>query len=360
MIAVAAVADVALGAPASAAITVAAPLLAFLGAALALASLLERAGLAERAAVELARLARGSVPALYVLACGLCALLTSVISLDGAVVLMIPLLGVLARRLAVPFAPLFLGVVAVANAASIAVPQGNPTNLVVMARLRLSAGAFVAHMAIPGLVAAVICAAGVALSERACLRGRYKPPREPRRRLTGEQHRALGALVLAALVAAAAPVCGVAPWWPFAGAVACGVAISRARPHPAIPWRVAAQVLGLVIVAGGLHAHLAGTGGAAGLPLLVAVAAGVGVVAALANNLPASACAAGLLASGQTAYAAAIGLGVGPLALPQGSVATLLAAQLAGSQAPPLSARRMVPLALCALVAATALLVVAP
>ena len=91
-------------------------------------------------------------------------MLTAIVSLDGAVVLMVPLLLVLGRRYAVPFAPLFLGVVVVANAASIAVPQGNPTNLVLIGRLGLSPQAFVAHMLLPGVLAAGLCAGAVAFS----------------------------------------------------------------------------------------------------------------------------------------------------------------------------------------------------
>jgi hypothetical protein len=79
----------------------------------------------------------------------------------------------------------------------------------------------------------------------------------------------------------------------------------------------------------------------------------VALAAALANNLPASVSVASLLAGGPTAYAATLGLGVGALATPQGSVATLLAAELAGPDAPPLEARRLAPLALAGLLAAT-------
>jgi hypothetical protein len=91
----------------------------------------------------------------------------------------------------------------------------------------------------------------------------------------------------------------------------------------------------------------------AGVGSLFAVAAVVSAVAALANNLPASVSVASLLGGGPTAYAATLGLGVGALATPQGSVATLLAAELAGPDAPPLQARRLAPLALAGLLAAT-------
>ena len=66
--------------------------------------------------------------------------------------------------------------------------------------------------------------------------------------------------------------------------------------------------------------------------------------------------AASLLAAPAPAYAASIGLAVGSLATPQGSVATLIAAQLAGDDAPPLRVRRFAPLATAALVAATLML----
>src|SRR3954453_20083897 len=153
----AAAVDVALGAAAAPALTVAAPLVAFLAAALTLARLVERSGLAERAAAAIARAARGSGLRLYALVCAACALLTAAISLDGAVVLIVPLLLALHRRAGAPFAPLFLGAVVVANVVSIAVPQGNPTNLDVMNQLGLSAAGFVAHMLVPGLVAAGLC-----------------------------------------------------------------------------------------------------------------------------------------------------------------------------------------------------------
>src|SRR5438093_2438820 len=119
----------------------AAPMLLFLTAALGLAAVAERLGLVERAVTVLARRGDGSTLRLYALVCALSALLTAVISLDGAVVLMVPLVAVLARRCRIAFGPFFLGVVTVANAASVAVPEGNPTNLVVMSRLGLSPNA---------------------------------------------------------------------------------------------------------------------------------------------------------------------------------------------------------------------------
>src|SRR5579864_7251489 len=90
VVAGAAAADVILGARALPVVSVVAPLIAFLGAALTLAGLAQHSGLAERVAGSLATHARGSALLLYVLVCALCAVLTAAISLDGAIVLMVP------------------------------------------------------------------------------------------------------------------------------------------------------------------------------------------------------------------------------------------------------------------------------
>jgi arsenical pump membrane protein len=196
----------ALGAPVLPAIAVTGPLVAFVAAALTLARLAERSGLVERAAGLLAARAGGSTLTLYVLVCALSAALTAAVSLDGAVVLMVPLVLSLARRWAAPLAPLFLGAVAVANAASIAVPQGNPTNLVVIERLGVPTSAFLAHMLVPGIAAALLSAATIAVTERRTLSARYEPAAMPRAPLApAERHAALavgGAAVSAAGAAA--------------------------------------------------------------------------------------------------------------------------------------------------------------
>lgn len=347
--------DIILGARIAPTFGVLAPLIAFLCAALTLAALAERSGLAQRAAAVLAACARGNAVALYVLVCALCALLTAMVSLDGAVVLMLPLLLTLKRRFQAPFAPLFLGVVVVANAASIAVPQGNPTNLVVINRLGISPGNFLEHMLLPGLGAAMLCATIVAVSERRELLAGYTAPPRPHGPFSSAERRAVLSLLAATVAAWASPLLGVAPWWPFAGAVAVSLAIRRERPRLVVPWRISTQVAGLLILTQALKLH-ASTPIAVGLPALAIIAVGVGASSAVANNLPVSIGAAALLTSGPSAYAASIGLAVGSLATPQGSVATLIATGLAGVDAPRLSLRYFGPLAAAAVLAATLLL----
>ncbi len=348
---------IAFGSPLAPALEAALPVLVFLTAALTLAAAADRAGLAERAADRLATAARGRTAALYAIVCLAAAACTAVVSLDGAVVLMVPLLLALATRHGAPLAPLLLGTVAVANAASVAVPQGNPTNLVVIERLGIAPVDFLGRMLLPGLAAALACAGAAALFERRTLSARYAPSAQPKSAqpksaLTRAERHMLAALGAAALVASTAPLAGVSPCYPFALVTAAAIVLHpRPRPRPTVPVRLTVQLTGLLVLIGSLE-----PAPALGTTSLFAVAGAVSLVAALANNLPASVSVAGLLGAGPSAYAATIGLGVGALATPQGSVATLIAAELAGPGAPPLQARRLAPLALVGLATATLVL----
>jgi arsenical pump membrane protein len=351
VVATIAVVELALGAPRSGAITVVGPVIAFLAAAMTLAAIANRSGLGDRAALALARGGRGHPVALYGLVCGLCAVLTAVVSLDGAVVLMVPIVLALHRRHGAPLAPLLLGVVGVANAASIAVPQGNPTNLVVIGRLHMSLLGFTGQMLVPGITGTLVCAIAVALFERRRLRVRYQPPQSRPEPLSREQRVSVLALGGAALAAWAAPFDGIPPWWPFVAAVSVSLLATRCWSAVVVPWRVAIQIAALAVIAGAVGVR-APEFHAVAWPTLLIVALATGGAAALINNLPASVWASSLLTSGPIAAAAVVGLAVGALAAPQGSVATLIAADLAGPEAPRFSVRRLMPIALAALLAA--------
>jgi arsenical pump membrane protein len=351
VVAMIAAVELAFGANDSGAITVVGPVIAFLAAAMTLAGIATRSGLGDRAALALASWARGRPQALYGLVCGLCALLTAVVSLDGAVVLMVPIVLALHRRHGASLAPLLLGVVGVANAASIAVPQGNPTNLVLIARLHLSMLAFTEQMLIPGATATLICAGAIAVLERARLRVRYQPPRSRPEPLSREQRMSVLALGGAALAAWTAPFAGIPPWCPFVAAVSVSLLATRCWPAVVVPWRIAVQIAALVIIAGAVGVR-APELHAGSWPILLAVAIATGGAAALINNLPASVWVSSLLTSGPVAFAAVVGLAVGALAAPQGSVATLIAADLAGPESPRFSVKSLAPVALAALLVA--------
>ena len=322
-------------------------------AALTLAGLVQGSGLADRAAHVLARAAGGSMARLYLGVCALCAALTAVVSLDGAVVLMVPVVLVLVDRFDAAARPLLLGVAAVANASSLAVPAGNPTNLVLMNRLGLSAGGFVVHMLVPGLLAALAWVAAVAVLEQRLLKGTFDPPRRTAVPLSSAERHAVVSLAAAALASCGAPFAGVAPWWPFAGAAGLAVLTAPARSWPVIPLRIATQVGALVILTAGIG--LRSQALPPGLLGLLATAGGVAVAAAIMNNLPACVW-AGAVIAGPLGYAASIGLAIGSMATPQGSVATMIVADLAGAAAPSFPRRAFTLITAGSLLGATLLL----
>jgi Na+/H+ antiporter NhaD/arsenite permease-like protein len=325
-----AVAVLPLGAGAAgSALGAAGPPIAFLTAVMGLALLADRSGLAARLASLLAAWGRGSTTALFAWVCVACALLTAALSLDGAVVVMLPVIVALARSHGAPLRPLLLGTVGVANCFSAALPAGNPTNLVVMERLGLSPGGFAARMLLPSLGATLACVAVLWLLERRGLARGYRPD-------GGELEPSKGArLALAALGAAAvadwaSPLLGLSPWLPVSIVAVVALGAYRQRPLIALPLRTGLQIASLLVVLASLRSGLdLQPVSLDGLLGLGAVAAVVTLGAALANNLPASAAVASLVAAGPGSYAALLGLSAGALATPHGSVATLVSLELA-------------------------------
>jgi|SRR6478736_1958452 Na+/H+ antiporter NhaD/arsenite permease-like protein len=278
------------------------PTFAFLGAAVSVAAIAVRLGLAARLADALARLAGERAHRLYVLVCLAAAAATALVSLDGAVVLLVPVVLELGRRGAA-VRSLLLGVVAVANAFSLGLPEGNPTDLVVLERTGAGFAGYAGRALPAAVAAAVVCAAGVAWLER-----RGAPAR-------------------------AAPA-----------AVRVGAGLGAVA-------RLGLQLSALLVVLIPLARRLP-TVDAHGLGPALAVAATTALAAAAVNNLPASAAVAAAL-GGPAAYAALAGVSVGALVTERGSVATLLASELAGVRA---YERRLVPVVALALALATVVL----
>jgi len=325
------------------------PAVVFLWAVMRLALLAERSGLAARLADVLLAAGRGSVFRLFWWVCGTCALLTAALSLDGAVVVMAPVLLAMRSR-GVPQRPLLLGTVAVANAFSAALPAGNPTNLVVMERLGLEPAAFVARMGVPSLLATLVCVLAVVLVERRALWLGYKPRERPALRLDRGQRFPALLLAAAALADWLSPLLGFSPWLPVA---AIALVAGRGLRLGVLPLRVGAQVGGLLLVLEALpHVSLP----AGSLLALLAIAGLAALLSGLANNLPAAAAVAAAMGPGAAPYAALLGLSAGALVTPHGSVATIASLELAGAATPPRWLRTWVPAAALALAAGTALL----
>ena len=235
--------------------TAVAPLAAFLAAAIWLSDLAAASGLARRLAGALARRAGGSPLALFALVCLCCAALTVAVSLDGAVVLMAPVILALAPmgdRLA---RPLLAATIVVANAFSIAVPQGNPVNLIVMERLGLGPAAFAATLFGPAALATVVAAAVVAAAERRALAGRLAPAGVAAAGpWTAGERLSACALGAAAALGMASPWAGLPPWASLTAVAAAAWLVARwigvARPRFAVPARVCVQVTALSVAVG--------------------------------------------------------------------------------------------------------------
>jgi hypothetical protein len=190
--------------------------------------------------------------------------------------------------------------------------------------------------------------------ERRALAGAYdRPPARERSPFTRAERHLVLVLGAAAASCFLAPLAGIAPWWPFTAVALAGLLLHpRPRPRPSLPLGLGVRLTGLLVLIGALHLSPPPPGAATTVALL-AVAVAVGAGAALTNNLPASVSVGSLLGAGPSAYAATLGLGIGALAMPQGSVATLIAVDLAGPDATSLTMRRLAPVALTGLVAAT-------
>lgn len=349
-------------AEARAAMVDASPPVAFLASVMGLALLADGSGLAARLARRLAEAGGGRTAVLFGCVCAVCAALTAALSLDGAVVVMLPVVTALAREHGAPLRPLLLATVGVANSFSAALPAGNPTNLVVMERLGMSSSRFVERMLVPSVAATVACVAILAVIERSSLRCEYT--RAPGQCGAPACSGSATSLAVGALAAAAAadwlsPVFGISPWLPVSAVAVVALSLARRTPLLALPLRTGLQIVSLLVVLGALAAGVSLGGLRLAAPSLVGLAAvvsAVSICAALANNLPASAAVSSLLTAGPGSYAALLGLSAGALATPHGSVATLVSFDMAGCRTTRGLAGALALAALGAVLAGTALL----
>jgi arsenical pump membrane protein len=325
----------------------------FLTSAFWLAELGNETGLASRATAALVRASRGRAWAIYALVCATCAVLTATVSLDGAVVLMAPVVCELRARSERLASTLVLGTIGVANAFSLALPEGNPTNVVVAARLGLSPADFVARAALPALLATAICAVVPALVRREGLGSRIAALDHERLPFSAGERRATAALVLAGAGELAAPWLGIAPWWPLCAVATVAFVVTRGgAPALSIPWRLT-RTIGCLTVVSAICSVAIPRWQATSTITLLAVALVASGLATAINNLPASVLLSGILGSaGPAAFAALAGLTVGALATPRGSVATIVALQRTGSHAGRGYVRLWAPTALAATAAA--------
>lgn len=302
------------------------PVLGFLVAVTVLAELAERAEVFEQAADRVARAARGSVPRLFLMVCGVGAITTILLSLDTTAVLLTPVVLALAARLELPPLPFALTAVWLANTASLLLPVSNLTNLLAADKLGMSASTYVGKMLLPAAAAIVVTVLVLRVRFRRELRGRFLP--QPRHE---PADRVLFAVSSVCCVGFGPAVIAGAPAWIAAtpaAAVTVGAFAWRRRSElrvGLVPWRLVILVEGLFLVVSAAGRH--------GLDRLLHDVLGgggtwrVGSISAAAanafNNLPAY-----LALERQTSrhdlLALLCGVNVGPLVLLWGSLATLL------------------------------------
>jgi arsenical pump membrane protein len=320
--------------------------LAFLAGVLLLAALADSAGLFELAAERALRLAGRDAARLYwaVVLIAFCG--TVLLSLDAVAVALTPVVLIMAVRVGAPAEPLLFACISTANAASLALPVSNPTNLIVTDRLGLSFGTYSATMLPVAVAATVAVALVLRLRFRRELGLRLHRPSGTAPRAEPRFATAVALLALLTLagfvllphdlgyVALAAGGIGAAAalvtrrWSPRQAVAAAGV--------PVLAFAAAIFILVDAVEQHGwrgfIERHapdsLAGT----------AVAAAA--LANLVNNLPATLVGLPLATDAEHAYALLIGVNVGPNLAITGSLATLLWLTLARERDEDVSAVR--------------------
>jgi arsenical pump membrane protein len=315
-----------------------APVVAFLGAVLALAKLCDDEGLFEYAGAAMARTSpRGGGLLRQVFA--IAAIITAALSLDATVVLLTPVVLVSVRRLRTPVRPYAYATAHLANAASLLLPVSNLTNLLAFHAAKLSFARFTLVMALPWLAAV----AAVYVVFRVFFARDLRRPPDPEEAgpPPGPRPPVFVLLVVALTLAgfAVSESVGVAPAWvALAGASALAVRSLR-RGHTSLT-EIARSVnvsfllfvlaLGVIVQAITLNgmgrAMSAVLPSGSTLPALLAIAAVAALLANLVNNLPATLVLVPLVApSGPVAILAVlIGVNIGPNLTYVGSLSNLL------------------------------------
>ncbi|WP_043644301.1 SLC13 family permease [Nocardioides alkalitolerans] len=318
------------------------PVVGYLVAILALATLAERGGVFAWLGAVVARSAGGSERRLLLGGVGTAAVVTVLLTLDATVVLLAPVLLLAARRLRVDPWPLDLASVRVANSASILLPVSNLTNLVAYGASGLSFGAFTLLMA-PAWV--VVLLGEYVVARRAAGPPDPEPDPDPRSDPEAPEPPDRLTLVVLALTLVAIVLGSelhLEPVWPALAATAvlgARAALRRTGPRlrprdlleaAQLPFAVFVLCWSVAVAAvatrGGddLLTRLLPDG--SGALALVVVALLAMVVANVVNNLPATLLLVPLAAPlGEVAVLAVlIGVGVGASATYAGSLANLL------------------------------------
>lgn len=308
------------------------PILLFVTAATVVSHLADDAGLFRVLTRFTARLGRGWTFALWLLVLALTTLSSVFLSLDTAVVLITPLVVALAVEARLPPIVFALSTVWLANTASLLLPVSNLTNLLAQQKAGLHPLEYASTVWAPAAAGVVVPAVLLWLAFRRFLHGRYTPPSDPVN-VPDRGLLVLSAVVVALLLPALVSGIQVAVPTTVAAVILLGGFLLRRRSAlgwdmlPVMPVVLAVSLFVLVQTAhshglGALLAQAAGTGEGFGDLLQLA---GAGALAANAvNNLPAYLALEPSAESPVRLAALLVGVNLGAIVTPWGSLATLL------------------------------------
>jgi arsenical pump membrane protein len=305
--------------------------LAFLAGVMLIAALAEDAGLFGVAASWALRVSRGRATRLLWTVAAVAFVGTALLSLDATAVALTPVVVAMAARVGAPAEPLLFACIGVANAASIALPGANPTNVIVADRLGIPFGSYAASMLPAALAASLATVLVLRVRFRRPLGRRLSAPAPP----TGVVDVPFAALALAAALAA---LVGFAVLSHELGAVALAAGIAGAVGAVALgrwtPRRLAAGASpALLVLAAGLFVLVDGAERTGWRDVVLdhapssawGMAAAAALLANAVNNLPATLLALPAVdGSRDAAYALLVGVDVGPNLTLTGSLATFL------------------------------------
>ena len=316
----------------------------FLTGMMLLSEIARREGLFDWLAAFAARRANGSAPRLFLLVYGVGTVVTAFLSNDATAVVLTPAVFAATRAADVrdPL-PYLFACAFVANAASFILPISNPANLVLYASRMPPLPTWLAHFALPSLLAVAATYAVLRLAQRDSLRAPISTGIEQPGLSRGGRIAACGiGLTAAVLLAASSLDARLGLPTAVAGALAAAAVLAAAREAPwgvlrGVSWAVLPLVAGLFVLVEGLGhtgvlARLAGLlhDAAQSSPRGTAWSAGalVAVVSNLVNNLPAGLVAADAVAQAHPLQvvtdALLVGVDLGPNLSVTGSLATIL------------------------------------
>ena len=310
------------------------PVVAFLAAVLALASLCDDEGLFEAAGSWMARTSTGRPRRLLGQVFVVAAATTAILSLDATVVLLTPVVLATARMLRVPARPHLYATAHLSNTASLLLPVSNLTNLLAFSAAGLSFTRFSVLMAAPWLVAV---AAEYAVLRLVFRRDLAATPAVDAPEPVARPVFVLTVLGLTLVGFAVTSVAGLSPAWAaLAGVLVLGVrslaqqrstigGIARSLNLPFCVFVLALAVVVKAVMVNGLDTaagDLLPSGDS--LAALLGIAALAAVLSNVVNNLPAVLVLLPLVSGPAAVLAVLIGVNIGPNLTYVGSLANLL------------------------------------